>query len=133
MRYLLDTHTFLWAYGNSDRLPKRVKALIEDASLDVYVSAVSFWELSIKLRSKRLDVGGKTATDLLDEAKQMGFLIIALGSDEAASQQNLTEDTHFDPFDRMLIWQAIQRDMVLISKDPAFEKFKPDGLKVLWK
>ncbi len=133
MRYLLDTHTFLWAYGESDRLPKRVKALVEDASIDVYISAVSFWEISIKLRSKRLDVGGKTATNLIDEAKKMGFLIIHLGAEEAASQQNLTEDTHFDPFDRMLIWQAIQREMVLVSKDPKFEKFKTDGLRLLWK
>ncbi len=132
MRYLLDTHTFLWTYGQSDRLPKQVRAVVEDASVEVYISAITFWEISIKLRAKRLDVGGKTATELIEEAKNMGFLISYLGAEEAASQQNLTEDTHFDPFDRMLIWQAIQRDLVLISGDSEFKKFKADGLRLLW-
>lgn len=132
MRYLLDTHTFLWTYGQSDRLPKKVKAVVEDASVEVFISAVTFWEISIKLRAKRLAVGGKTATELINEAKNMGFLILNLGAEEAASQQNLTEDTHFDPFDRMLIWQAIQRDMILVSKEPEFRKFEADGLRLLW-
>jgi PIN domain nuclease of toxin-antitoxin system len=133
MRYLLDTHTFLWAYGQSDRLPEQVRTVIENPSTEVFVSAVTFWEIGIKLRAKRLNVGGKTAVDLIDEAQNMGFFIVHLGAEEAASQQNLTEDTHFDPFDRMLIWQAIQRDMILISKDPEFAKFKSDGLNLLWK
>lgn len=132
MRYLLDTHTFLWTYGQSDRLPKKVKAVVEDASVEVFISAVTFWEISIKLRAKRLAVGGKTATELINEAKNMGFLILNLGAEEAASQQNLTGDTHFDPFDRMLIWQAIQRDMILVSNDPEFRKFEADGLRLLW-
>lgn len=133
MRYLLDTHTFLWTYGQSDRLPKKVRAVVEDASVEVYISAVTFWEISIKLRAKRLEVGGKTATELIEEAKNMGFLIVHLGAEESASQQNLTEDTHFDPFDRMLVWQAIQRNMILVSGDPEFKKFKSDGLRLLWK
>lgn len=133
MRYLLDTHTFLWAYGQSDRLPKQVRTVIENTSTEVFVSAVTFWEIGIKLRSKRLSVGGKTATDLIDEAQNMGFFIIHLGADEAASQQNISEDTHFDPFDRMLIWQAISRKMTLVSGDDEFERFKGDGLRLLWK
>ena len=110
MRYLLDTHTFLWAYAQSDRLPK-----------------------AIKIRSKRLDVGGKSSTELLHEAVKMGFVVLHLGAEEAASHQELLEDTHFDPFDRMLIWQAISRKMTLISGDRAFERFKADGLKLIWK
>lgn len=45
MKYLLDTHTFLWAYGQSNRLPKTVKATIEDSTSEVFVSAVTFWEI----------------------------------------------------------------------------------------
>lgn len=69
---------------------------------------------------------------MITEARKMGFTIINLDAEEAASHQNLTEETHFDPFDRMLIWQAIQRKMTLISADGAFRKFVSDGLELLW-
>ncbi len=63
----------------------------------------------------------------------MGFTPISLTPVEAATYGNLAEDTHFDPFDRMLIWQAIGRKMVLISKDSNFKRFSKDGLELLWK
>ena len=132
MKYLLDTHTFLWAYAQSNRLPGAVRTTIENTDSEVFVSAVTFWEMAIKLRAKRLDVGGKSATDLLMEARNMGFFILDLEAEEAASHQDLTEDTHFDPFDRMLIWQAISRKMILVSGDKEFKRFTKDGLKLLW-
>lgn len=133
MRYLLDTHTFLWVLTDRNRLPARVIQIIEDSSQEVFLSAVSLWEMAIKLRSGRLDIGGRSATEVLEEARNMDVNVISLDPDEAATHGSLTEDTHFDPFDRMLIWQAIQRDMILVSKDPEFEKFKADGLRLLWK
>ncbi|MEP6787771.1 MAG: type II toxin-antitoxin system VapC family toxin, partial [Acidobacteriota bacterium] len=62
-----------------------------------------------------------------------GFTPIALTPDEAVTQDNLKENTHFDPFDRMLIWQAISRKMTVVSGDPEFRRFTSDGLKLLWK
>ena len=61
-----------------------------------------------------------------------GFGIIAHDPIEAATQGNLTEDTHFDPFGRMLIWQAIQRKLTFVSADRAFTKLEKDGLRLLW-
>ena len=89
--------------------------------------------MAIKLRSGRLDIGGRSATDVLAEARNMDVNLIPLDPDEAATHGSLVEDTHFDPFDRMLMWQAIQRNMILVSMDPEFKKFKSDGLKLLWK
>ncbi len=66
-------------------------------------------------------------------AVDMGFILMGHSPEETATMGQLAEDTHFDPFDRMLIWQAIQRDLTLISRDPEFAKFKKDGLKLLWK
>lgn len=63
----------------------------------------------------------------------MNVQLISLEPDEAATLGNLTESAHFDPFDRMLIWQAIQRNLTLISGDRAFKKFAADGLRLLWK
>lgn len=133
MGYLLDTHTFLWVLTAQNQLPAQVIKIIEDPSKEVFLSTVSLWEMAIKLRSGRLDIGGRSAIDVLDEARKMNVTVISLDPDEAATHGSLVEDTHFDPFDRMLIWQAIQRDLVLVSKDPEFERFKADGLRLLWK
>ena len=73
------------------------------------------------------------SSTLVEAAESMGFIALALTPVEAATSSELFEDTHFDPFDRMLIWQAIQRDMTLVSKDPEFTKFKADGFSLLWK
>ncbi|MEJ7625011.1 MAG: hypothetical protein WKF34_13540 [Pyrinomonadaceae bacterium] len=62
----------------------------------------------------------------------MGFVTIDLTPDEAVTQGSLKEDTHFDPFDRMLVWQAISRQMTLASGDTELRRFEADGLNLLW-
>ncbi len=132
MRYLIDTHVLLWATGQSHRLPKNVTAIIENMENDVFVSAVTFWEIAIKTRRGKLDIGGRSAEELLRRASSMELQVIDIQPVEAATCDRLREDTHFDPFDRMLIWQAISRKMTLISGDAEFKRFVPDGLKLLW-
>ena len=101
MRYMLDTHAFIW-------------------------------KIAIKTSKRKLNLGGILNEDLIDVAERMGIRAIELSPDEAATYGDLMEDTHFDPFDRMLIWQAICRKMILVSGDPEFQRFIPDGLKLLW-
>ncbi|MEJ7848754.1 MAG: type II toxin-antitoxin system VapC family toxin [Pyrinomonadaceae bacterium] len=133
MSFLLDTHTFIWALTDPGRIPINVRNIVEDADNELFVSAVSFWEIAIKVRSGRLAPVGRPSSNIVEAAEAMGFLPIPLLPEEAATSANLIEDTHFDPFDRMLIWQAISRKMVLISGDSEFKRFKKDGLKLLWK
>src|SRR5688572_21562658 len=133
MKFLLDTHAFLWAYTQQDRLPLTVRDAITDPDNEVCVSAVSFWEISIKVSIGKLKPIGPHPKDAVAIANALGFNPIPLLPEEAASYGDLTEDTHFDPFDRMLIWQAISGRMVLVSGDPEFKRFKKDGLKLLWK
>ena len=133
MRLLLDTHVFIWTLTDPKKLSAAARAAIINAENDLHVSSVSFWEIGIKLRSRRLAPIGHEPSTLVEAAESMGFIPIALTPVEAATQGNLIEDTHFDPFDRMLIWQAIQRDMTLVSGDQEFKKFGADGLKLLWK
>jgi len=133
MRLLLDTHTFLWAYSEPLKIPSAARTAIANSDNEIYVSAVSFWELSIKVSIGKLKAVGKHPADAVRFAESLGMLPIPLSPDEAASYAELTEETHFDPFDRMLIWQAITRDLTLVSRDPEFAKFKKDGLKLLWK
>ena len=133
MRLLLDTHAFLWSYSQPKKLPKVARDAIEDQSNEVFVSAVSFWEISIKVSIGKLETVGKHPADAVEVARSLGFNPIPLLPEEAASYGNLTEDTHFDPFDRMLIGQAISRKLTLVGGDKEFAKFKKDGLRLLWK
>lgn len=131
MRLLLDTHTFLWTVSEPARLPKPARRIIEDKSNQVFISSISLWEITIKVRIGKLDLG--LNTDLITTALNADIEPISLTPEEASSYGELTEPSHNDPFDRMLIWQAISRKMTLVSGDPEFSRFKADGLKLLWK
>jgi PIN domain nuclease of toxin-antitoxin system len=131
MRLLLDTHAFLWAVSNPARLPAKSRGAIEDKSNQVFVSAVALWEITIKVRIGKLDIGKNQ--DLISAAKNAGIEPLALMAEEAASYCDLFEPSHNDPFDRMLIWQAILRGLTLVSGDTEFARFKKYGLKLLWK
>ena len=132
MNYLLDTHAFLWAITQSKDLPEKTIKALKNPHNEVFVSAISFWEISIKTRIKKLDLGGLPIKDLIGLAERMDFKLIELSPMEASSYGELAESTHNDPFDRMLIWQAIKRDMCMVSKDREFKKFKAYGLRLLW-
>lgn len=133
MKYLLDTHTFLWTIGRSEMLSQKARQVIEDARNEIFVSAVSFWEIAMKARRGNLDLGGLEPVELIDKANVMGFQLISLDPIEAATISELTENNHFDPFDRILIWQSISRRLTLISADSKFKHFVSDGLRLLWK
>ncbi len=133
MKLLLDTHTVLWSILTPDRLPPKARNAIEDSATQVFVSSVSLWEISIKSRLGKLSLVDLTTEDLIPSVIGMGFALIELIPDEAVTQGNLKENSNFDPFDRMLIWQAIQRDMILVSGDADFQKFESEGLRLVWK
>jgi PIN domain nuclease of toxin-antitoxin system len=132
MNYLLDTHTLIWAISKSHHLSKKVTGIIKDSQNEIVVSAVSFWEISIKARIGKLNLDGLTSEALLTLSEEMAFQPIGLTVEEAATYGRLEDAGHSDPFDRILIWQAISRNMTLLSKDEAFQKFIKQGLKLLW-
>lgn len=133
MRFLLDTHAFLWTISGSSNIPQSTRSAIVDPANEVFVSAVSLWEIAIKVRRGKLDLGSIGPEDLVGLAEEMGFELIGLAPEEATSYGRLGEDSHFDPFDRMLVWQAIERKLTMISKDAEFGRFVPFGLALLWK
>ena len=133
MRLLLDTHAFIWSVSEPDKLPAKARTAIKDSDNEVFVSAVSFWEIGIKIRINKLKPVGNEDGNLISVAEATGIQSIPLTPAEATTYYKLTEKTHNDPFDRMLIWQAISRKMILVSGDPEFQRFVPDGLKLLWK
>ena len=132
MKYLLDTHTFLWTICDSDQLSEKAKEKIKNINNDVFVSAVSLWEISIKAKLGKLKIDGFKIEALCDLAEKLDVELIGLSPEEAISYHALEAPSHKDPFDRMLIWQSIKREMILISKDSKFKYFKKYGLNVLW-
>jgi len=133
MSYLLDTHTFLWAASAPEKLPAKVRKIIEDASNNVFVSKLSFWEISLKFGLGKLDLKESSPEQLPEAAVKMGFEILELDVDHVSSCHRLPREGHKDPFDRMLVWQAIQQNLVLVSGDGLLGDYVPCGLSLVWK
>lgn len=121
MRCLLDSHTFLWFSDDAPELSAPAKSLILDATVSIAISMASFWEISIKnsLGKLRLDAGFE---DLMDVAKTNGFDILSINFDHTMIVNKLPLH-HRDPFDRMIIAQAIVENMNIIGKDTDFDNY----------
>jgi PIN domain nuclease of toxin-antitoxin system len=132
MRYLLDTHVFLWSIGDTGQLSRKAISAIRDEDNEIFISAVSLWEISIKARIGKLELHGIEVKDLLGIIDEMDFETVNMSAEDAIEYSELNEKTHNDPFDRMLIQQCINRNMVMISKNKEFKKFVECGLKVIW-
>ena len=132
MNYLLDTHALIWSILEKDKLSKAAKHVLENPSHSVFVSAISFWEISLKFSLGKLELRGILPQAFPNLSLQMEFEIMPLDADCASSYHQLLTKHHRDPFDRMLIWQAIKNDLVLITKDGNMASYKTDGLKILW-
>ena len=117
MRVLLDTHLLLWALSAPARLPAPARRLIQDA--DVYVSAASIWEISIKAALGKLRADPNEVLAALEPA---GFLSLPIAGEHAARVASLPP-VHRDPFDRLLIAQALVEPMRLISTDGALQGY----------
>jgi len=132
MNVLLDTHVLIWAIAESYKLSEPVKEVLQRSENRIYVSSLSIWEISLKYSLGKFSVEGFTPEELPGLIKELEFEILPLNVVDASTFHKLTGDWHKDPFDRMLIWQAISRDLTLITKDKNICKYQEVGLKVLW-
>lgn len=132
MNYLVDTHCFLWSAFNPKKLGRTARSILLDSSNEIFVSAITFWEISLKYAIGKLDLQGVTPAELPNIADEMGFSVVPLEVCESASFFKLPVAGHRDPFDRMLVWQAINLQKVLISKDKKIAVYEEYGLKVVW-
>ncbi|MBP3741785.1 MAG: type II toxin-antitoxin system VapC family toxin [Treponema sp.] len=133
MEYLIDTHVFIWALMDTKKIPKKTFEILEDENNTVYISSMSFWEIAIKVQSKKLELHGINVLQLPHIAKQLNFTILDPQTyDYVSISQIPLKENHHDPFDRMLIQQAIRNDLVLISKDEKFQQYEENGLQLMW-
>ncbi len=132
MSYLLDSHAFLWCALQPDGLSARVRDLLAQPETRCAVSAVSFWELSLKHALGKLDLTGVVPGDFPRLAERMRFDVLPLDGGIAASFYELPGAVHRDPFDRLLVWQAIRLKLTLISRDRALDVYRAAGLRRFW-
>jgi PIN domain nuclease of toxin-antitoxin system len=132
-KYLLDSHVLIWAIGSSNKLPKKVLEILQDSNSQVFVSAVSLWEIAIKHGKGKLKLGNFQIHNIPDYCEEMEIQQIPLTSDVAIGYSNLPfYEEHKDPFDRMLIYQCIKGDYTLVSRDDKMKIYEKDKLNCIW-
>ncbi|SRR6266508_481229 len=124
-RLLLDTHAFLWWLSDNRRLKHDARAAIAEKSALVHVSAATIWEIAIKARLGKINLGTKHL-DREIEANQ--FSELRISARDAMAAVNLPMH-HDDPFDRMLIAQAQLEGLTIVTHDKAFAAYK---IPILW-
>ena len=119
MKLLLDTHTFLWALSEPNRLSRKQIAAMEDPTNKVYVSSISITEIAIKASLGKLELG----FDPIDASGRSGFEMLDFSAKDALLLNDLPFH-HRDPFDRMLITQAISRKLVFVTQDSLMDPYE---------
>jgi PIN domain nuclease of toxin-antitoxin system len=132
MTGLLDTHSFLWAVVAPEKLSAKMRAAISDPANEIHVSTITFWEIALKVALRKMQIEGGTPEDLVGAARQMGLVISAPTAEESASFHRLRRVAHKDPFDQMLIWQCLQRQWTLITRDRGLADYHSLGLQTTW-
>ncbi|BAQ66983.1 type II toxin-antitoxin system VapC family toxin [Geminocystis sp. NIES-3709] len=124
--YLLDTHAFIWLSENDPNLPINLRQKIDSAE-KVYLSIISLWEIAIKINIGKLSLK-KSYQHIENELKLSDILLLPI---TFADTQRLCKLPlyHRDPFDRMLIIQAMERELILVSKDTKFSAYP---IEILW-
>ncbi|HEY0838005.1 MAG TPA: type II toxin-antitoxin system VapC family toxin [Azospirillum sp.] len=128
MRVLLDTHALVWWLAGNPSLPASARAVIADGGITVFVSAATAWEIATKHRIGKLPAVESVVADVEGYIAAQGFvpLPVTMRHGQAAGA---LPGPHRDPFDRMLIAQAIIEDMALVSNERLFDAY---GVRRLW-
>ena len=128
MKYLLDTHAFLWFVTADKRLSRKAESIIKDHNSEIYFSAASAWEMSIKIRLGRLTIEEGLEPFIIKQLAENHFHALSISIIHSLYTSKLPE-IHKDPFDRMIIAQSQAEDMRLITRDKNIKKYK---VPVVW-
>ena len=132
MKYLLDTHTLLWVLFEDEKLSDTAKEIISNSENEIFVSIITYWEIALKYGIGKLQLENITPEEIPLKSKEINIDTLILSEKEVSTFYKLPKIRHKDPFDRLIIWQAINENMTLISKDKAMKEYKKFGLNVLW-
>ncbi len=128
MRFLLDTHTVIWATLSPEKLSPRVREMIRDEIQIQIVSAASAWEIATKVRIGRLPEAVRLEEDFLGHVVRAGYELLPISAAVALRAGRLSGD-HGDPFDHILAAQALAEDIPILSRDAQLDIF---GVRRIW-
>jgi PIN domain nuclease of toxin-antitoxin system len=125
---LLDTHVALWAITDSPKLPKDARELIESPKSSVWISAATVWEIAIKHSLRRRDMP-VSSRDALRYFRESGYRFLPVEPEHAAAVEDLVAH-HADPFDRILVAQALVEPMRLMTQDPMVARYSDTIIEI---
>ncbi|HZF13836.1 MAG TPA: type II toxin-antitoxin system VapC family toxin [Thermoanaerobaculia bacterium] len=128
MKALLDTHAFIWWDSDPTKLSTQARAVCEDRTNAIFLSAASAWEMQIKLQLGKLSLRLSLEEVIASQQQTNNIQILPVALGHVLALKDLPSP-HKDPFDRLLIAQANVEDVVLISHDPIFASYP---VRVLW-
>jgi len=127
MKYLLDTHTYLWFLNGDSKLTIKAREEIENPNNSKLISIASIWEIAIKISLNKLKFE-KSLPDLIYAVEKNGFELLPISFDSTIIVSSLVWN-HRDPFDRILIAQCKSEELTIITKDQHIKSYK---IKTLW-
>jgi len=127
-RYLLDTHTFLWAACDDPALSPAARAVFADQDAVLLLSVASIWEMAIKAGIGKLTLGAPLQEIIAAEVPRLRLLVQRIEPSHAMAVQDLPPH-HRDPFDRLLIAQCLDADLQILSRDAAMDAY---GVRRVW-
>ena len=128
MRVLVDTHTFLWALLKDHRLSTRAKQVLISGENELVFSLVSLWEIAVKMKIGKLSTVGSSVTYIRDEMAEYGMELLPIRYEHILELERLPLH-HSEPFDRLLIAQAVAESLPILTHD---EKFPLYPVKLIW-
>lgn len=128
MNLLFDTHVALWAITDSPKLPKKAREMIESPRTSIWISAATIWEIAIKHSLGRGDMP-VSSQDALRYFQESGYRFLPIEPEHAAAVEDLAAH-HADPFDRILVAQAIVEPMRLMTHDPIVARYSDTVIEV---
>ncbi len=128
MRYLLDTMVWLWSVGPSEKIGRAGLAIVADGESEIYLSAVSSWEIAIKAQLGKYDLPEVPATYVPKRLAEQGIRPLSVTVAHALNTYQLPRH-HADPFDRLLIAQAVAEEMTILTSDRVFGRYP---VEIVW-
>lgn len=122
MRILLDTCAFLWLISDAPKLSDKARSLFENSENEVFLSSVSFWEINVKYQIGKLPLPESPRVYIPRQRENHGIESLSLGEADISHLLTLPK-VHKDPFDRMLVCQAIEGNMSILTPDPLIQDY----------
>jgi PIN domain nuclease of toxin-antitoxin system len=128
MKVLVDTHTFLWDIIADPRSSTKAKQILRSTEDELVFSLVSLWEIAIKIKTGKLNTIGSSVAYIRDEMNAYGMQLLPIRYEHILQLESLPHH-HGDPFDRLLIAQALTESLPILSADRIFASY---GIKLVW-